>query len=70
MFSACHEFVYRLLGVEASASAAEVKAAFRKLALKLHPDVSDAPDAEHHFKEVAQAYGNHVYEIVSVRSYL
>jgi molecular chaperone DnaJ len=33
-----------------------VKRAFRRLARELHPDVSDAPDAEHRFREVVEAY--------------
>ena len=34
----------------------EIKRAFRKLARELHPDVSQAPDAEERFREVAEAY--------------
>src|SRR5205807_8196776 len=34
----------------------EIKRAFRGLARELHPDVSDAPDAENRFKEVVEAY--------------
>ncbi len=37
---------YELLGVRRDASDAEIKRAFRRLARELHPDVSDAPDAE------------------------
>lgn len=48
-----------VLGVEAKAEAAEIKSAFRKLALKLHPDVSDAPDANQQFAELSRAYGMH-----------
>src|SRR5207237_8680529 len=38
------------------ADEAEIKQAFRRLARELHPDVSEAPDAEARFKEVVEAY--------------
>ena len=47
---------YEILELERDASAEDVKRAFRRLARTLHPDVSEAPDAEERFKEVAQAY--------------
>ena len=47
---------YEVLGVARGAPDAEVKRAFRGLARELHPDVSDAPDAERRFREVAEAY--------------
>jgi molecular chaperone DnaJ len=47
---------YELLGVSRTASADEIKRAFRSLARELHPDVSEAPDAEHRFREVVEAY--------------
>src|ERR671932_1035037 len=47
---------YELLGVARSASDADIKKAFRRLARELHPDVSDAPDAHERFREVAEAY--------------
>jgi molecular chaperone DnaJ len=47
---------YELLGVTRDASGDEIKRAFRRLARELHPDVSEAPDAEHRFREVVEAY--------------
>ena len=46
-----------MLGVGETAGAAEIKAAYRKQALRLHPDVSDAPDATQQFAELSNAYG-------------
>jgi molecular chaperone DnaJ len=47
---------YELLGVQRTATEAEIKKAFRGLARELHPDVSEDPDAEARFKEVVEAY--------------
>lgn len=48
---------YEVLGVTRSASADDIKNAFRNLARKLHPDVNRAEDAEEKFKEINEAYG-------------
>ena len=37
---------YEVLGVARSATEADIKRAFRRLARELNPDVSDAPDAD------------------------
>jgi molecular chaperone DnaJ len=47
---------YEVLGVSRGAEDAELKRAFRRLARDVHPDVSDAPDAEERFREVVEAY--------------
>lgn len=47
---------YDVLGVARNADEASIKRAFRRLARELHPDVSEAPDADERFKEVVEAY--------------
>src|SRR5271155_1534274 len=48
---------YKTLGVERSATEAQIKSAFRKLARKHHPDVNpNNKEAERQFKEVNEAY--------------
>ena len=47
---------YALLGVERTATDAEIKRAFRKLAQQWHPDVNTDPAAQERFKEINEAY--------------
>lgn len=47
---------YETLGVSRSASDAEIKKAYRRLARKYHPDVSKERDSERRFKEMKEAY--------------
>jgi len=48
---------YEVLGVSRGCDGAELKSAYRKLAMKYHPDRNpDDKEAEHNFKEVSEAY--------------
>ena len=47
---------YEVLGLSKSASADEIKKAYRKLALEYHPDRNKSKDASEKFKEVTKAY--------------
>lgn len=47
---------YSILGVEKSCSVDEIRKAYRKLSLKVHPDKNKAPDSEEAFKIVCKAF--------------
>lgn len=50
------EYYYKILGLKANADEKAVKKAYRKLALKYHPDVNTSPDAEDKFRKICEAY--------------
>ena len=47
---------YKTLGVTKEAAAEEIKKAYRKLALKYHPDRNPGKDSEEKFKKISEAY--------------
>lgn len=47
---------YEILGVSKGASEREIKSAYRKLAVKWHPDKNKSQEAERRFKEINEAY--------------
>lgn len=47
---------YKILGVDRSATEAQIKSAYRKLARQYHPDVNKSPDAVNKFKDINEAY--------------
>lgn len=49
---------YSILGVSRNASERDVKRAFRKLAVKYHPDKNKEPDAEGKFRDIAEGNFN------------
>jgi molecular chaperone DnaJ len=47
---------YEILGLTKNASQAEIKSAYRKLALEWHPDRNKSPEANEKFKEINESY--------------
>ncbi|GMH08303.1 hypothetical protein Nepgr_010143 [Nepenthes gracilis] len=51
-----HKDYYAILGVEKTCTVEEIRKAYRKLSLKVHPDKNKAPGAEEAFKKVCKAF--------------
>jgi DnaJ-class molecular chaperone len=50
------EKYYKILGINNNASDDEIKKAYKKMALKFHPDKNKSPDANEKFREISEAY--------------
>uniref|UniRef100_A0A8D1NVB0 DnaJ heat shock protein family (Hsp40) member C1 n=1 Tax=Sus scrofa TaxID=9823 RepID=A0A8D1NVB0_PIG len=52
---------YQFLGVQQDASSADIRKAYRKLSLTLHPDKNKEENAETQFRQVSEIYCYYVY---------
>ena len=57
---------YKILGVPRDAKNRQVKKAFRRLAIKYHPDKNKEKDAEAKFREIAEGIPEWIYNFMFV----
>lgn len=60
----CAQDYYEVLEVKRNASDREIKKAFRKLAVKYHPDKNKEEGAEEKFRKIAEGEGVHITRIL------
>lgn len=64
----CGKDYYEILGVKKNATDKQIKRAFRKLAIKYHPDKNKEKDAEEKFREIAKGtlymYCVHLHDLI------
>lgn len=66
----CRRDFYKILGVSKSASIRDIKKAYRKLALQLHPDRNqDDPKAQDKFADLGAAYEVSVTSSTALKSH-
>lgn len=59
----CKQDYYQLLGVPRDASENEIKKAFRRLAIKYHPDKNKDPDAQKEFVKIANGIDTDIIDL-------
>lgn len=56
MHAAMGKDYYKILGIPKGSSEEDIKKAYRRMALRFHPDKNTEANAEEKFKEIAEAY--------------
>ena len=62
--------LYFLLGVKKDSSVQEIKSAYKKLALKWHPDKNQGTDTTEKIKEINESYQTHIICLVYMKFFI